>query len=48
MGLSHYAVAAIKMFLSALLTHTEDDAALATLPYAYFSSVPPFKTSSLS
>lgn len=49
MGLSRYTVTAIKISLSALLlTHTKDAAALATLPYAYFSSPPPFKTSSLT
>lgn len=50
MGLSCYAFKAIKISLSALLWHTKrrEDAALATSPCAYLSSVPAFKTSNLT
>lgn len=49
LGLIHSVVTAIKTSLSALLsTCTEQDAALATLPNAYFSWVLAFKTSSLA
>lgn len=45
LGLLHYVVTAIKISLSALLpTYTEEEDALATLPYAYFSSVLAFKS----